>query len=184
MRARKTLCLCPENLGASLLVRRFASEIAQAAGALPIADIACGSGRNAFALARLNCQMFCVDKDLSRLQSEAQLSQFTRMKAQQLDLARDPWPFPPRSLGGIINVHFLLPSLFPSFISSLMPGGYLLIESIPGCGGNYRKLPRAGELRNAFAQDFEFVYYKERRVGPAARDAVVVQLIGRRRSIS
>ncbi len=178
-RGRTQLNLDESN--ASSLVRRFAVQISNAAGSMPIVDVACGSGRNALALARLDCLVLCVDKDLTHLQNHPP-NLIARLKPQELDLVRDPWPFEPGSVGGIVNVHFLLPSLFPLFTSSLVNGGYLLIETVPGCGGNYLELPKAGELKAAFAQHFDFLYYKERKAGPLGVDAAVVQMVARRRS--
>jgi len=54
--------------GASPLVRRFASAIAEAANGAPILDVACGSGRNAMIFAELGCNVICVDIDLTRLE--------------------------------------------------------------------------------------------------------------------
>jgi hypothetical protein len=84
-------------------------------------------------------------------------------------------------VGGIINVHFLLPALFPFCESSLSPGGYLLLETVPGCGGNYLELPKAGGIRSALGKAFDFEFYKEGKVGPRGYDAVTVQLLARRR---
>jgi hypothetical protein len=105
-----------------------------------------------------------------------------RLILLQIDLKRDRWPFEQRSVGGIINIHFTLPSLFPFFGSSLVQNGYLLIETIPGCGGNYVELPRTGELKAAFEGCFFLEVYKERPVGPSDRNAVTVKLLARRRN--
>jgi hypothetical protein len=99
---------------------------------------------------------------------------------QHLDLVRDPWPLGADTVGGIINVHFLLPALFASFERSLRQGGYLLLESVPGCGGNYLDLPRAGEVKSALGKAFDFEFYKEGKVGPPGSDAVTVKAVARR----
>ena len=97
-----------------------------------------------------------------------------------MDLVHDPWPFGVGIVGAIINVHFVLPALFPLFESSLLPGGYLLIETVPAHGGNYLELPRAGDLRVAFQSAFDLEFYKERKAGPGNYDAVTVKLLARR----
>jgi SAM-dependent methyltransferase len=171
-----------DDLQPSVLVSRFGSQIVNAAGDRPILDVACGSGRNAQALSRLDATVICVDKDLTRLRSYEALISSEKLKPCQLDLERESWPFGKATVGGIINVHFLLPSLFSSFKASLFADGFLLIETVPGCGGNYLQLPRAGELRSSFADDFDFLFYRERKVGPPSCDAVTVQLVARRRS--
>jgi hypothetical protein len=134
------------------------------------------------ALSRLGATVICIDKDLTRLRSHGHLTSSEQLKPYQLDLEKELWPFGKAEAGGIINVHFLLPSLFSSFRTSLAGGGYLLIETVPGCGGNYLQLPKAGELQSAFADDFDFLFYRERKVGPAGYDAVAVQFVAKRRS--
>ena len=143
------------------LVRRFASKIAATAGA-PILDVACGSGRNAIVLAELGCTVICLDKDLSPIKvQQAELSHThlkqasQRLNLQRLDFDRDPWPFATSSVGGIINVHFFLPALLPFFEKSLIPGRYLLLETVPGCGGNYLQLPKAGEVKIALESAYD-----------------------------
>ncbi|MGB9069374.1 MAG: class I SAM-dependent methyltransferase [Candidatus Acidiferrales bacterium] len=171
------------------LVRRFAAKIAEASGGLPILDVACGSGRNAIPLLKLGCTVICIDQDLSRLPTRPQpipdnLSgpATPELIFRQMDLLKDSWPFGESSIGGIINIHFFSPSLVPAFERSLAPGGYLLLETVPGCGGNYLELPKAGAVRNAFGTGHEFEFYNEHRVGPNGFDAVTVRMLARRRS--
>lgn len=173
----------------SAFIREFASRMANAAAGKPILDVACGSGRNAVFLAQLGCVVICIDKDLTELrklqdcQPQRPLSQ-GRLELRQLDLVREPWPFAEGTAGGIVNVHFFLPSLFPHFERSLMPGGYLIFESVPGCGGNYLSLPPASYVRSLLTSGFEIEVYKERRVGPLGRDAVTTKTVAKRKTLS
>jgi SAM-dependent methyltransferase len=172
----------------SPFVARFAAKIAECAGARPILDVACGSGRNALLLAELGCEVICIDKSLKPLQQtrdwlknrSIQLSE--RLLPLELDLSIDPWPFSELTVGGIINVHFLLPRLLPFFKASLAVGGTLLIETIPAHGGNYHELPRRGHLRNGLEGDFEILVYKEREAGPTDADKVVVKVLAEKTS--
>src|SRR5271156_5897588 len=116
-----------DDLQPSVLVSRFASQIVSAAGGRPILDVACGSGRNALALSRLDATVICVDRDLTRLRSYEALTSSEKLKPCQLDLEKESWPFGEATAGGIINVHFLLPSLFSFFKTSLFADGFLLI---------------------------------------------------------
>ncbi len=140
-------------------------------------------------LSQLGCIVVCLDKDLSQIKNEQlRLSRTPFKKAsaqltlQQLDLVTDAWPYGSCTVGGIINVHFLLPLLFPFFAKSLHPAGYLLLETTPGCGRNYLDLPKAGELRVALEKTFDFEFYLEHRVGPRDCGAVTVRLLARRRA--
>jgi tellurite methyltransferase len=176
------------GLEPSPLVRRFALKIAGAAAGKPLIDVACGSGRNALTFAQLGCTVICVDRDLDDLHAHVEHLRRTELRKtsaklslHQLDLVKDRWPFAACLAGGIINVHFLLPKLFPFFERSLSPGGYLLLETVPGCGGNYLELPKAGELRSAFEKGYEVEFYQERKVGPLGVDAVTVKVLGKKR---
>ena len=153
--------------------------MAEATMGKPILDVACGSGRNALPFVALGCTVICADKDLTRLRSPNGLA--GQLIPQHLDLSVDPWPFERSSVGGIINIHFLLLHLFPHFASSLSAGGYLLLATVPGCGGNYLQLPKAGELRSLLREAFELEFYKERKVGAQNYGAVAVQLLARRK---
>ncbi len=174
---------------ASPFVRRFAPVIAAAAAGKPILDIAGGTGRNAIPLCLLGCSVVCVDQDLEGLQSSqarwrrrsSLREAMTRLTPYKLDLMTDTWPFPPATAGGIINVHFLCPGLFPMFEHSLSPGGYLLLETVSNRRGNYLELPRAGEIRAAFEHEFRIEWYRERSAGPAEQDAVTVQMLAKKR---
>jgi SAM-dependent methyltransferase len=170
----------------SHLVRRFAAQIVASSNQKPALDIACGSGRNAIFLASAGCDVICVDNNLAALRDrhnsvEAGRQIVDHLRLYEIDLLQNPWPFGSNSAGAIINVHFLQPELLRCFARSLIQGGYLVIESIPAHGGNYLKLPRAGQLHSALRELFDFEFYRERKAGPGNYDAVTVQTVARRR---
>ncbi len=168
---------CPDNLlQASRLVRKFAPKIREAAGRAPILDVACGTGRNGIFLSQLGCDVVCADKNLERFEGH----QSSRLRIVKLDFLTDPWPFGQRTLGAIVDVHFLLSRLFPLFEKSLIPGGYLLLETVPGHGGNYLELPRAGMIKEILQSGFQLEFYRERYVGPENYKAVTVQALAKR----
>ena len=185
---RNSMARAPTRFGASPFVQRFASKIAEAAGSAPILDVACGSGRNAFLLAEMGSEVICIDKDLSAIRENSEREREhlssaakSRIQTYPLDLIEQKWPFGKGMVGGIINVHFFLPTLLNVFARSLLPGAYLLIETIPGCGGNYLSLPRAGEVRKQLDSIFELTVYKESKVGPDSIDAVTVKVLAKRK---
>ena len=177
------------SLEASSLVRRFGAKVAAASRGKPVLDVACGSGRNAFFLSSFGATVICMDKELTRLRenlaqntSTCIIEKADRLVPHQIDLITTPWPFEHESVGGIINVHFTLPALFPFFANSLIPDGYLLVETVPGCGGNFMELPKKGELKTALQANFKFEMYEEKPVRPAESEAVTVKLVARRRT--
>lgn len=168
---------CPENLlEPSRLVRKFGLKIREAAGGQPILDVACGTGRNAIFLSQLNCDVVCVDKVLDGFKGHRSRS----LRTVKLDFLTDPWPFGHCTLGGIVDVHFLSFRLFPLFEKSLIPGGYLLVETVAGHGGNYLELPKAGMIKETLQTGFRLEFYKERYVGPETYKAVTVQALAKR----
>jgi SAM-dependent methyltransferase len=179
--------LCSDTFEPSRLVRKFGSKALDAAANKPILDVACGSGRNAIFFAELGGTVICLDKNLNQLRSyetrrmQTLPAKHNPLELHQLDLIKEPWPFIAGSVGGIVNIHFFLPSLFPHFENSLSPGGYLLFESVPGCGGNYLELPPAGYIRSLLANGFEIEIYKEKKVGPVSSDTVTTQVVAKRK---
>ena len=154
-----------------------------AASGYPIADIACGSGRNAFYVAQFSSNVICVDRDLTYLKNQLPGQDISkRLTLIEFDLLAHTWPFKPRSIGGIVLVDFLDRRLFDLFEQSIVAGGYLLIETVSGRGGNYLELPNAGELRTAFEKSFEMFVYKEVKAGPRTSRAVTVKMFARRRA--
>jgi tellurite methyltransferase len=177
--------IIPAASQAAPFLRRYARQLIDSSHRAPIVDVACGSGRNALFLAELGCEVFCLDRDLGQL--EQILASGTlrpavaeKLRLCKLDLVSDPWPFEPQTIGGILNIHFNLAALFPCFAAALLPGGCLLVETVPAHGGNYLELPRAGQLRSAFEDSFDLEFYKERKVGPGNYDAVTVRLFAKR----
>jgi SAM-dependent methyltransferase len=171
----------------------FAGEL-QSRSSAPVLDAGCGYGRNAIALAALGMSVVCVDQKKERLDVLVRLApkyiadlRTSECEAGQLypvlaDLELSQWPFRENCFAGIVCVHFLNVALFGVFRSSLVPGGYLYIETFGGHGRNHLELPQAGQLRALLSRDFQLSFYREKKVGPVDYDAVTVKLLARKRS--
>jgi len=177
-----------EPAGASPLVSSSAAKMIAAAGGAPFLDVGCGRGADAILLAEHGAAVLCLDKDISKVQAQQQLLAESsrrdvaeRLTLKQLDVLREPWPFGPRTVGGIINIRCFLPSLMRFFEHSLLPGGYLCVETAQGHGRNYLDLPKAGQMRAMLEAGFDLEAYEERAVGPAQSDAVAVRLLARKK---
>jgi hypothetical protein len=144
-------------------------------------------------LAARGCTVIAIDNDRKRLAAldgvkDAYAGQSSpisvnsgRIVSVCADLTAKGWPLGLSSVSAIICVHFAMIDLIPTFLSSLQDGGYLYIETFGGQGQNFRELPKAKQLGELLSKHVEFRYYKERRVGPAEVDSVVVTLFARRR---
>jgi SAM-dependent methyltransferase len=171
---------------AAPFLRRYSQQLIDSSHGAPIVDVACGSGRNALFLAELGCDVFCLDRDLNQLgqiltSGTVRPAVAEKLRLCKLDLVNDPWPFEPQTVGGIINIHLTVAALFPCFGAALLPGGCLLVETVPAHGGNFLELPRARQLRSALEDAFDLEFYRERKAGPGNYDAVIVRLFAKRR---
>jgi SAM-dependent methyltransferase len=163
---------------------------------LPAVDIGCGFGRNAVALASRGISVVCVDRDLDRLRTLATCApEYIRRSEPQRAAAVGviypvcsdvliAWPFPPHYFSAVICVHFFSANLIGSIVSSLVPDGFLYIETFGDHGRNYLDLPRAGELRGLLAVNFHVRFYKERKAGPFGYDAVSAKVFAHKKQFN
>jgi SAM-dependent methyltransferase len=175
------------HLSASRSVKRFGRDIVTGAAGAPILDAPCGTGRNSAWISYIGGEVIGLDIDLGGIKkkrSEGSVPPFgrafRRIKLIEKDLLNDPWPYPPLSLGGLINVHFLHMPLLSQFSQSIRAGGLLILETVEARGGNYHQLPEARRIYDTLRGSFSFLIYKERSAGLAGTSAVTVNLVGRK----
>jgi SAM-dependent methyltransferase len=172
----------PLDQSPSKLLAKYAAEIAQNADGL-ILDVACGYGRNAICLASFDVPVICLDNDALALESVAAENEragsgvIGLLTTRAIDLQRDAWPYAANSIGAIISVDCVFHELVDRFASSLKIGGYLLIETIDGHGGNYLSLPEPGFFKRILQNTFAFRHFAERRVGPLGANAASTALV-------
>jgi 2-polyprenyl-3-methyl-5-hydroxy-6-metoxy-1,4-benzoquinol methylase len=117
-------------------------------------DIACGEGRNSVFLARHGFSVTGIDISEQALAKGKRLAEeagvrcdFRRADLEECAITG--------SYDLILNINFLLRSLFPSLVAALTPGGILLVDTIlavPETLSRYRPehLLRPGELALLF----------------------------------
>ena len=138
---------------------------------MPIVDVACGYGRNGAYLAIRDYAITFVDMDndcLNFIAKGKKVSEegdipLTNISVIKADLTEE-WPFPEKSLGGIICVHFYYPGLLNKWIRSLVHNGFLYFETIEARMNNASILPDAHEIREILEDDFTILHYSEREV--------------------
>jgi SAM-dependent methyltransferase len=174
-------------LAPSPFVKKYGRQIVDGARGLPILDVACGGGRNAAYLAHLGGRVVCIDIELSELKSRQRSSEFKIFRAAfailttvQLDLTEDKWPFAESSVGAIINVHFLHLPILGRLASTLISGGYLLIETVDARGGNFHELPEPGKIRSMLEPEISFLVYREREIQRGGFRAATVKVFGQK----
>lgn len=146
-------------------------------------DVPCGGGRHTIHLAQQGYEVFAFDNDPKQiaklrlaLRSLPDLSVHT-----MLGDAMRPLPMPANSFDLVVTTHFVSPELLTDVPRVLRSGGVFLYETFAGHGENWRGLPKRGVISEQLSPHFEMLDYRERGSGPEAAEAVVVQLIARRR---
>ncbi len=152
----------PEFPPPSPWVARFAPLVREAGDVL---DLACGSGRHADFFAARGHRVTAVDRDVSRLTSQANLD------TVEADLeGENPWPLPGRLFDGIVVANYLHRPLFPILTGILAPGGVLIYETFAAGNERYGRprnpdfLLRDGELLDAVAGKLSVVAYEFGRI--------------------
>ena len=178
----------PRDNSPSRFVATHAAEIAWNAPG-PVLDVACEYGRNALCLTGHGAHVVCLDNDpaaLRYIQSEGQLPANASiagcLTTIKIDLQPDSWPYPLNTVGAIISIDFTFQQLLKCFVASLKSGGYLLLETIGGHGGNYLSLPEPGFIKDVLADAVDFRYFKETQVGPSDSRRATAKLLAVKRN--
>ena len=142
------------------------------------ADLACGYGRHVRLLEKAGYFVLAIDLDIVALRSIRKENPRTSLVCVDL---RASLPLKAGSLGLAVAVHFPIPDLIPLVATALAPGGYAILESVGGRGGNWQELPKKGEMRRRLSREFQILKLQEREVGPLDNDAVTVGAFVRRK---
>jgi len=134
-------------------------------------DIPCGAGRHLAPLQRRGYSVFGADLSSALLHEALRRSEqgFTGTPSAnfiQLDANRE-FPFPTGSFDLVLVVHFFIPGLVGRLCPLVKPGGFLILETFGAQGGNGRRLPLQGEVRDGLTGDWTVIEERERRVKSA-----------------
>jgi SAM-dependent methyltransferase len=138
----------------------------------PIADLACGSGRNVIPFLQTGLPIFCYDINASHLDFvRKSFANFT-VSTQRVDLISPRFTLPENHFSLLILVHFYNRTAFQKMLHSIKAGGFLVFESIAARGGNYLELPGQGEIISMLRKDFRMLEYVHKDVEPLRRETV------------
>jgi len=112
----------------------------------PIADVACGSGRNLLPFLhsgqRIDCYDICPDCiDPYIVQACGQ-----HLRWYETNLLNANFSLPPAEYSLVFLVHFYNARVVSQIVQTIKPGGLLVLETIDDRRSNYIELPQAGEI--------------------------------------
>ncbi len=132
-------------------------------------DLACGTGRNAIALARKGWEVEAVDLSPVALQILTEAAEaagvLASIRTEMIDL--EAFRPPANSYDLILKANYLDRSLIRRTIPTLRPGGLYIVETYMHHADNAKKdanpdyLLAPGELKTLFAEGFEILHYDE-----------------------
>jgi SAM-dependent methyltransferase len=130
-------------------------------------DVAAGTGRNAFPLARIGIKVVAADFSETGMRAISELARRERLPIAPVvaDL-EETFPFRPESFDVVVNVTFLDRALVPHLKSALRRGGVLLFDTFlidqaaSGHPRDPRFLLKHYELRELLG-DMELLRYRE-----------------------
>ncbi|MCX7602204.1 MAG: class I SAM-dependent methyltransferase [Meiothermus sp.] len=121
----------------------------------PVLDLAGGTGRNAFFLARRGHPVFLLEK--SRVALEFVQAESNRHRlgiwALEADLEAPDPSLPPGPFAGVVNSYFLHRPLLTRLSERLLPGGLVLLE-----GFTVQEAARRGSLASHYWQTGELLH--------------------------
>ena len=116
--------------GASPHLLAHRSLLEESARLGPVADLACGRGRNAVEVGSWGLPVVGVDRNRKFLTELQQRTRGTSVRAVRADLeSAAPLPLAPGSCGAVLVFRFLYRPLAPRLETLLAPGGVLLYET-------------------------------------------------------
>ena len=145
-----------------------------------VLDVPCGFGRHASWLAQHGFDVAAIDNDPARVRATQSAPAGSGSISTRLVDATTGLPFPRSSFDIALVIHYVSPTILHDVEAVLRPGAYLIYETFGGHGGNWRRLPVPGAVREDLEPRFGLLVYEERPVGPRD-EAVAIKLLAQKR---
>lgn len=125
-------------------------------------DLACGAGRNALYLARLQWQVVAIDSSTAaiRILRDQASAAGLNLDARVADLEQAGFRIEPGAYDLICDFFYLDRALFPLIREGVRPGGLFAGEIHLRDGKPHRFVLEPGELRREF-ESWKILYYSE-----------------------
>lgn len=127
-------------------------------------DLACGGGRHARYLAKLELRVEAVDRDAEAL---ARLAGVGGVTTRVADLELGPWPFAAQQFDAIVVTNYLHRPLFSHLVAALTGGGVLIYETFAAGNERYGRpanpdfLLQPGELLEVARGHLRVIAYED-----------------------
>lgn len=167
----------PGRLKPSSFISKHASFIASRISG-PIADIACGSGRNLLSVLEQARRIDCYDIRPDCIDPYILSSCGKRLKRYTTDLLASHFSLRQDEYSVIFLIHFYHSIVLTQIVQAIKPGGLLVLETVDSRGGNYLELPHVGEIFDLISP-LRIITSTAKPTGPNA-DRQVVKLIAER----
>jgi SAM-dependent methyltransferase len=150
----------------SPLLAQWLPELRAANQLGPVADLACGRGRNGLALTAQGLDVVFIDRDEEALQEIAKQASSAVCRHVDLEAGETGTGLQPAEFGAIIVFNYLHRPLFAQLKQAIAPGGLVLYETFTheqprfGRPSNPDFLLRFGELAAQFESWEQLAYFE------------------------
>jgi SAM-dependent methyltransferase len=166
----------------SSFVTRCLSSVKLPLGSIAL-DLPCGLGRHSKLLIEAGFSVVAIDLDAERVRFvRSFLSSHpgpgTLLRCDSGD-AENASLFSMESFDLIVMTDFYSDTALSNIAAAMKPGGYLILETYKGNGGNWHDLPHRLAIRAALSTRFGLLIYDESSVKPLAAGKATVKCLAR-----
>ena len=139
----------------------------------PIADIACGSGRNLLPFLQSGQRIDCYDIRPTCIDPYIVKACAQRLRRYEANLLDANFSLPHAEYSLVLLIHFYNAGVVSQIIQAIKPGGLLVLETIDDRRGNYVELPQLGEVFKLITPRLHIVNCAAKPAGPNQQRQVI-----------
>lgn len=132
----------------------------------PIADIACGSGRNLLPFLQCGQRIDCYDVRPDCLDAYIIRACDPRLRRYEANLLDVNFSLLQKEYCLVLLVHFYNAKVVSQIVQAVRPGGLFVLETIDDRRGNDVELPRVGEVFNLITPYLNILHCAAKPAGP------------------